>query len=113
MSDRSVTDLRLAPGLRVEWRSGSSDDCERGTLVRSDDDMFGPSWLVQPDDSDGPTLVKTYALYPEGGIRRERVADAIHSVMRQRAHSTQSEFPPYSHAVACADAVLALDGGAR
>jgi hypothetical protein len=108
----SMLETEFAPGMRVEWRSGGDvGDISRGTLVEPDTGFMGPWWLVDVDGSERQLLVKTYALYPEGGIRREEMADAIHRVMREKAQQRTGH--PYdarwSDALAYADAVLALE----
>lgn len=98
----------LRPGGSVEWRDGTSGGIRSGTLVEPDDGIGGPWWLVDVDGEEEQSYVKTHVLYPKGGIRRERVADAIHGVMRQHARACGTPgFPAWSHALACADAALA------
>lgn len=103
-------DIQLAPGQRVEWRNGTGGAVARGRLVSPDNGLGGPWWLVDVDGEDKPILVKPYVLYPEGGIRRERTADAIHQVMRMQAiRRTGVPDARWSDALACADAVIAMD----
>jgi hypothetical protein len=109
-----ITVFEFEPKQRVEWRNGSGGDISRGTLIEPDNEFGGPWWLVDVDGEEKQSLVKTYALYPEGGIRREQMADAIHRVMREKARQRTGR--PYdacwSDALACADAVIALDAEA-
>lgn len=111
MSDKTGAEgAEFKPGQRVEWRNGTQGDISIGTLLAPDDGIFGPWWLVDVDGEDQKSLVKTYALYPLGGIRLERMADAIHSVMRTQAHRCHGAgpFPPWSDALEIAQAVVAL-----
>jgi hypothetical protein len=91
----------LKAGDRVEWRDGP--DMARGTLVKPDN----PWWLVVADDGGRQTLVKAFALFPEGGLRREQIADAI----QMAAWRAGDRSLRWSDFLACADAVIALDGG--
>lgn len=115
MSRLSVAELDIepVPGVSVEWRD--IGEVRRGVLVEPDEGLGGPWWLVAVDGGDERLLVKTWALYPAGGIRRERMADAIHQVMLEQARryfGTAGYRPAWSDALACADAVIALEGGA-
>jgi len=102
-------DFTPEPGGRCEWRSGG--ETSTGTLIHEDNGPFGPWWLVDVDGEDKPYLVKTYVLYPPGGIRLERMADEIHHVLRKQAHNCHGSgpFPSWSQALEIAQAVVALE----
>lgn len=111
MTDNAPVDEEFTPRQRVEWRNDTGGDISHGTLIELDDGLGGPWWLVDVDGEDRHSLVKVYALYPDGGIRREQMADAIHRVMVAVARREgEPRFPAWSDALAAADAVIALDG---
>lgn len=103
-------DEEWKPGMRVEWRSGVAGPVQRGVLVEADDGVGGPWWLVDVDGEGRRTLVKTWALHPEGGIRRENIAKEVHSVLRRAAYRRHdmANLPVWDDALAVADAVIAM-----
>jgi hypothetical protein len=108
-------DFTPEPGARVEWRNGSGGDVSAGTVIRYDNGLGGPWWLVDVDGEVRLSLVKARAVYPPGGIRLEQTADAIHHVLRKQAHRCHGAgpFPSWSDALEIAEAVIALgkEGG--
>jgi hypothetical protein len=104
-------DVEWQPGMRAEWRDGLDGDVQRGVLVEPDNGIGGPWWLVDVDGEERRSLVKTWALHLEGGIRREAIAHEVHSVLRRAAYRRHdmANPPPWEDALAVADAVIAMD----
>jgi hypothetical protein len=104
-------DVDWRPGMRTEWRDGVAGSVQRGVLIEPDGGVGGPWWLVDVDGQDERSLVKTWALHPEGGIRREEIAKEVHGVLRRAAYRRHdmANLPPWADALAVADAVIAMD----